>query len=79
MHIEILGPGCKKCDALGRATDKAIADLGLDITVTKIDDYAQIAQRGVMSTPGFAIDGTLLTTGRVLSVDEIKQLVTDAT
>lgn len=78
MNIEILGPGCKKCDALGLVTQKAIDELGLDATVTKVTDYAEIAQRGVMSTPALAIDGALVSVGRVLTVEDIKVLVSDA-
>ena len=75
MNIEILGPGCKKCDALRTATETAARELGIDADITKITDYAQMASRGVMSSPGLAINGTVLSTGRVLSVDAIKNLI----
>lgn len=75
MNIEILGPGCKKCDALGAATQKAADELGIDADITKITDYAEMASRGVMSSPGLAIDGLVVSTGRVLSVDAIKDLL----
>ena len=58
------------------ATRNAVAELGLDVTVAKVTDYAEMARMGVMSTPALAIDGTLLTTGQVPSVDEVKRLLT---
>jgi small redox-active disulfide protein 2 len=76
MEIEVLGPGCKNCNALEAATAQALDRLGIDQEVTKITDYGQIAAYGVMSTPALAIDGDVKTTGRVPSVDEIADLIT---
>jgi small redox-active disulfide protein 2 len=76
MEIEVLGPGCRNCNALEAATAQALDRLGIDQEVTKITDYGQIAAYGVMSTPALAIDGDVKTTGRVPSVDEIADLIT---
>ena len=54
--VTVLGPGCKRCAALAR-TRAAVAQLGLDVTVEKINDYAEMARLGVMSTPALAVDG----------------------
>jgi small redox-active disulfide protein 2 len=75
MNIEILGPGCKKCDALGAATTTAVGELGIDAAIVKVTDYGEMAVRGVMSSPGLAIDGTVVSTGRVPSVEAIKDLL----
>jgi small redox-active disulfide protein 2 len=76
MKIEILGSGCKNCNALESATQRALQQLGIDEAITKVTDYGQIASYGVMSTPALAIDGEVKTTGRVPSVDEIADLIT---
>jgi small redox-active disulfide protein 2 len=78
MKIEVLGSGCKNCNALEAATAQALDRLGVDQEVTKVTDYGQIAAYGVMSTPALAIDGDVKTTGRVPSVDEIADLITAA-
>lgn len=78
MHIEILGPGCKKCHAVGAAAEQAVAELGLEAEITTVTDYGEMAARGVLSSPGLAIDGTVVSTGRVPSVQAIKDLLTAA-
>lgn len=78
MKIEILGSGCKNCNALETATADALIRLGINEEVLKVTDYGQIAAYGVMSTPALAIDGDIKTTGRVPTVDEIAALITAA-
>ena len=78
MIVKILGPGCKNCKNLERATREAIADLGLDATVEKVEDYPTIAAYGVMSTPGLVVDEKVVVSGRVPRTAEIKMLLTGA-
>ena len=63
MHVKILGPGCKNCERLEARTREALAELGLDATVEKVTDYAQIAGYGVMKTPGLVVDEQLVVSG----------------
>jgi small redox-active disulfide protein 2 len=76
MDIKVLGPGCPKCKALEKATKEAIAESGIDATVTKIDDIVEIMNYGVMSTPALVIDGKVVVKGKVPTVAEIKSLIT---
>jgi small redox-active disulfide protein 2 len=76
--IQVLGPGCKRCEALAIATRQAVAELGLDATVEKVTDYAQMAPLGVMSTPALAVDGKLVMSGSVPDVARIKLLLAPA-
>ncbi|MEN8113911.1 MAG: thioredoxin family protein [Actinomycetota bacterium] len=78
MDVQVLGPGCKNCNALETATADALERLGIDQPITKITDYGQIASFGVMSTPALAIDGEVKTTGRVPTVDEIARIISAA-
>jgi len=75
MKIEILGPGCPKCKALFKNVEKAIKDLCLQAEVTKIEDIEKIVEAGVMLTPALVVDGKIKSTGKVLSVDEIKKIL----
>jgi len=43
--------------------------------VVKVADSDAIAEMGVMVTPALAVDGTVRTTGKILSVDEIVELL----
>jgi small redox-active disulfide protein 2 len=79
MKIEVLGPGCKNCNALEAAAQQALQQLGIDEPITKVTDYGEIASYGVMSTPALTIDGDVKTTGRVPSVDEVADLITAVT
>ncbi|GAA4413085.1 thioredoxin family protein [Fodinibacter luteus] len=78
MIIKILGPGCTNCKNLERATLDAVEQLGLDVTVEKVEDYPTIMGYGVMSTPGLVVDDKVLVSGRVPKPAEIKQLLTTA-
>ncbi|MCL1693943.1 MAG: thioredoxin family protein [Actinomycetia bacterium] len=78
MKIEVLGTGCKNCNALEAATSEALQQLGMDVPIDKVTDYGEIVAYGVMSTPALAIDGEIKTIGRVPSVREIAELLTGA-
>ena len=79
MHIKILGPGCKNCQNLERVTQEAIDDLGLAATVEKVTDYPTIVSYGIMSTPALVVDEKLLSSGRVPTTAEVRDLLTAAT
>ncbi|MFN3505681.1 MAG: thioredoxin family protein [Caldimicrobium sp.] len=74
-EIKVLGPGCPKCELLYGNVVKALDELGIEANVTKIKDFVQIASHGVLTTPGLIIDGKLISQGKVLSVEEIKELL----
>lgn len=73
--IKILGSGCKKCEKLEESVKKAVAELDLNLTITHITDFGQIASYGVMSTPALVLNGEVVSFGKVLSVDEVKHIL----
>jgi small redox-active disulfide protein 2 len=75
MIIKILGSGCKKCVALGENALAAAKAIGKDAEIVKVTDFAQIAAYGVMSTPGLVIDEKLMSSGKVLTPQEIERLL----
>lgn len=75
MKIEILGTGCTKCKALEEATKQAVAKIGGFHEVVKVEDMIEIMNYGVMSTPALVVDGVVKSSGKLLSVDEIVQLM----
>ena len=75
MKIEILGTGCKKCSDLEVIVNTAITKIGGFHSVEKVDDMIKIMNYGVMSTPGLVIDGVVKSTGKLLSVDEVLELI----
>ncbi len=75
MKIEILGTGCSKCKALEEATKQAVAQSGMFAQIEKVEDIMKIMEYNVMSTPGLVIDGKVVSTGKLLSVAEIVDLI----
>ena len=75
MKIEILGTGCTKCKALEEAVKKAVAQIGGFHEVKKVEDIVEIMNYGVMSTPALVIDGIVKSSGKLLSIDEIINLL----
>jgi small redox-active disulfide protein 2 len=75
MKIQILGTGCPKCKLLTAHTEQAVQELGVDAEIEKVERIADIARMGVMMTPGFAVDGVVKASGHVLTVRQIKELL----
>ena len=71
--VQILGTGCPKCRALTANAEVAIRELGLDAAIEKVDRIADIMAMGVMMTPALAVDGVVKGSGKVLTVDQIKE------
>ena len=42
---------------------------------SEVTDFAEIAAYGVMSTPGLVVDEKVVSTGKVLSAEEIARLI----
>lgn len=61
--VKVYGPGCKRCETTEAMVKDAAAKLGVEVEVEKITDPKSIALAGVLSTPGIAIDGTLVHAG----------------
>jgi len=75
MKIEILGTGCTKCKTLEEKAKQAVAKAGVFAQVEKVEDIVKIMNYGVMNTPGLVINGEVKSTGKLLSVDEIVELI----
>lgn len=76
MKVQILGPGCPRCKALEQNTREALAKLGLEADIEKVSDIDRIMDMGVMMTPALALDGVVLSVGKVLSSAQIAELLT---
>ncbi len=69
--IEVLGSGCAKCQQVEKTVREVVTTAGIDADVRHVTDMGEIASRGVLSTPGLVIDGTLVSAGRVPSRDQV--------
>ena len=75
--IEVLGSGCANCHRLAANAGEAAAIAGVEAEVIHVTDMREIARRGVMSTPGLVIDGTLVSAGRIPSAGDIATWLTE--
>ncbi|MFW5781704.1 MAG: thioredoxin family protein [Candidatus Muiribacteriaceae bacterium] len=73
--IQILGTGCPKCKSLMENAEKAIEQKGGEYKLEKIEDLTEIMNMGVMMTPALAIDGEVKSSGKVLSPEDIINLL----
>ncbi|MBC7109460.1 MAG: TM0996/MTH895 family glutaredoxin-like protein [Archaeoglobi archaeon] len=75
MKVEVLGTGCMKCRALEENVKKALKELRIEAEVRKVEKIEEIISYGVMSTPALVIDGEIVSEGKVLSVEELKEML----
>jgi small redox-active disulfide protein 2 len=73
--IQVLGPGCPKCENLRKNAERAVALAGVEARVEKVIDIKAIISFGVMITPALAVDGQVRLVGQVASPEEIAKLL----
>ena len=76
MKIQIYGSGCKKCEKLAENARAAASELGIECEIEKVQQLADISAAGVLFTPAIAVDGVVVSSGKVLSPDAIKKFLT---
>ena len=76
MEIIILGTGCVRCRNLEAATRQAVDEMGIETVVSKEEDIVKIMEFGVMQTPGLVINGKVVSSGRLLTNSQIKEIIT---
>lgn len=67
QSIKVLGSGCANCRSTIRLISDRAEALGVPIQLEKVEEFADIARFGVMSTPGVVVDGVVVHSGGVPS------------
>lgn len=75
-NVKVLGPGCKRCDAAVQMVKDAAAKAGVEVTVEKVTDYAEIAGYGIASTPGLVMDGKVVHAGGLPKAEDVARWIT---
>ncbi len=75
MKVQVLGPGCGSCKQLHEQTLQAIKELDLQIEVEYTTDMTKIIEMGIMSVPALVIDGVVVSSGKALSANDIKEFL----
>ncbi|OHD57792.1 MAG: hypothetical protein A2014_10635 [Spirochaetes bacterium GWF1_49_6] len=75
MKLQILGTGCARCNMLETNVRAAVAEAGIDAEVEKVTDLDTMMDMGVMVTPALALDGKVVSAGKVLTKDQVMQMI----
>ncbi|TDH58634.1 thioredoxin family protein [Dankookia rubra] len=73
--IKVLGPGCKRCETVSQMVSDAAARLGVEVSVEKVSDYAEIAGFGIVSTPGLVVDGKVVHAGGLPKPEDVARWI----
>jgi small redox-active disulfide protein 2 len=81
MKIQVLGTGCPKCKKTSEIMTQAANGLGLisgkDYDLEKVEKINEIMKFGILLTPGVAIDGKIVSSGKVPTVAEATIFITN--
>jgi len=67
MVVKVLGTGCKNCDDTAQLIEQVASESKVKVKLVKIQDVAEIASYGVMSTPAVVIGDEVVHSGSVPS------------
>jgi len=75
MKIEVVGPGCARCITTEKNVKEAVKQLDIQAEIVKVTNVAEFAKKGVMFTPGVIVDGQVKVSGKIPTVDELKEIL----
>jgi small redox-active disulfide protein 2 len=76
--IEVLGPGCTRCKETYRVVRQVVETDHLEADVEKVESLERMIELGLLATPGVAVDGKVVLSGRIPKADEIRELLAGA-
>lgn len=74
-EVLVLGPGCAKCKETYKVVERVISENNLNVSLSKIEDIAEMMKYNIMATPAVVVDGKVKIKGHVPSADEIKKVL----
>jgi len=78
MEVKILGTGCPNCKRLEKVAREALAEMGVEATVTKVTDMMDILAYNIPATPGLVIGEKVVSYGRIPTKAETTSLIATA-
>jgi len=75
MKIQIAGPGCPRCQATEKNVMNACSELNLAADISHIYDIKEYAKLGVRMTPAVIVDGKVIISGKIPTVEELKKVL----
>jgi small redox-active disulfide protein 2 len=77
MKIFVAGPGCARCQATEKNVIEACAQLNLPAEVSHVFDIKEYPKLGVRVTPSVLVDGKIVFSGRLPTVEEMRKILAD--
>lgn len=75
MTIAVAGMGCPRCKMTKQNILEACKALNVEAEVTQIEDPKEFAKMGVRITPAVIINGMVVFSGKVPTVEELKEIL----
>jgi small redox-active disulfide protein 2 len=73
MHlVQVYGAGCPRCRATADVIEKTARKLGVEIYLEKVTDLGKISDRGILQTPGVAVDRIIVSQGKIPTEEDVK-------
>ena len=77
MKIQIAGPGCARCRTTEKNVIDACAELNLTADISHIFNVKEFAKLGVIITPAVLVNGKIVISGKVPTIEELKKNLSD--
>ena len=69
--IKVLGTGCANCRATVKRVEEVAQELGVPITLEKVEEIQDIMAYGIIATPGVVVDGKVVHSGGIPAREKI--------
>ncbi len=76
MKIIVAGPGCARCHATEKNVIEAAKALNLNADISHEFDIKAFRNLGVKVTPAVLVDGKIVVSGKIPTVDELQAVLT---
>jgi len=75
MKIVVAGPGCARCHATEKNVIDACAALDLAADISHVFDVLEFRKLGVRVTPAVIVNGDIVVSGKIPTVEELKKIL----
>jgi small redox-active disulfide protein 2 len=77
MKIQVCGPGCMRCITTEKNVVDACAALDLAADISHVFDVKEFRNLGVRVTPAVLVDGKIVVSGKIPTVEELKKIFSE--
>ncbi|MDP8256738.1 MAG: thioredoxin family protein [Candidatus Alcyoniella australis] len=75
MKIEVLGPGCTRCERTYETVRAYLEERGLQHELVKVDKVDEIIKYGLLAMPALVIEGKVVLSGKVPRRRDLEKLL----